>query len=278
VSALEQRPEDDAARWSERCTALVAVLGRFERLAVAFSGGVDSGVLLAAARDVLGAGAFGVIADSPSLARRELASAHATAAAIGAQLVVVRTDELDDPLYRANAGQRCYHCKRALFDAMQAWARAAGVRDLAFGEIADDLLEDRPGRRAAREARVHAPLAEAGFTKQDVRRWARERGLALAEKPASACLASRLPLGTEVTRERLARVERAEDALRDLGFAVLRVRDLGARARVEVGRGELERARALASAIDAALSQAGFDGYALEVYVPPLERAGLRQP
>ena len=242
---------------------------------MAFSGGVDSGVLLAAARAVLGEGAYGVIADSPSLARSELASARATAAAIGAPLVVVRTDELDDPDYRANAGQRCYHCKRALFDAMQTWARAEGVRDLAFGEIADDLLEERPGRRAAREARVHAPLAEAGFSKEDVRRWAREHGLHVAEKPASACLASRLPLGTEVTRARLARVERAEDALRDLGLEVLRVRDLGARARLEVGRGELERARTLAGAIATALAQAGFDGYALEPYLSPLERAGL---
>jgi uncharacterized protein len=268
----------DERRWSERCAALQATLGRFERLAVAFSGGVDSSVLLCAARAALGERAFGVIADSPSLARRELVAACATAQFIGAPLVVVRTDELADPGYRANAGQRCYHCKRALFDAMQAWARGAGVRDLAFGEIADDLLEERPGRRAAREARVHAPLAEAGFTKDDVRRWARERQLLVSEKPASACLASRLPLGTEVTRERLARVERAEDALRDLGFIVLRVRDLGGRARVEVGRAELERARQLAASINNALQAAGFDGYALEPYVPPLERAGLRAP
>jgi pyridinium-3,5-biscarboxylic acid mononucleotide sulfurtransferase len=278
VSSTDLPPDRAEALWSERCAALAAVLGRFERLAVAFSGGVDSSVLLAAARAVLGEGAFGVIADSPSLARRELALARATAAAIGAPLVVVATDELADPEYRANAGQRCYHCKRALFDAMQVWARGAGVRDLAFGEIADDLREERPGRRAAREARVHAPLVEAGFSKEDVRRLAREHGLTVAEKPASACLASRLPIGTEVTRARLERVERAEDALRDLGFEVLRVRDLGVRARLEVGRSELERAHVLADAIAMALAHAGFEGYALETYVPPLERAGLRLP
>lgn len=266
----------DERRWSERCAALQAALGRFERLAVAFSGGVDSSVLLCAAREALGEGAFGVIADSPSLARRELAAARATARFIGARLVVVRTDELADPGYRANAGQRCYHCKRALFDAMQSWALGAGVRDLAFGEIADDLLEERPGRRAAREARVHAPLAEAGFGKDDVRRWARERGLPVSEKPASACLASRLPLGTEVTRARLARVERAEDALRDLGFSVLRVRDLGARARVEVGLAELDGARSRTLEILVALRSAGFQDYDLADYVPPLERAAAR--
>lgn len=259
--------------WRERCERLSASLARFERLAVAFSGGVDSSVLLSAAHCVLGARATAVLADSPSLARSELASAHATAAHIGAELIVVRTAELDDPRYRANDGARCYHCKRALFDAMQAWARAQGVSDLAFGEIADDLLEDRPGRRAAREARVHAPLAECGFTKDDVRRWARERGLPVAEKPASACLASRLPIGTAVSRERLARVERAEEAVRALGFRILRVRDLGQRARLEVGRGELVRARELAASIDAALIAAGFADHELAAYVPPRERS-----
>lgn len=265
------RAED--ARWRARCAALEADLARFESLAVAFSGGVDSSVLLAAAHEVLGTAVTAVIADSPSISRRELASARRTAAGLGVRLVVLATDELSDPDYRANAGARCYHCKRTLFEAMLAWAGAAGVRHLAFGEIADDLLDERPGRRAAREAEVHAPLARAGFTKDDVRRFARARGLEVAEKPASACLASRLPPGTPVSRARLARVEAAEDQLHDLGLAVVRVRDLGARARLEVGRDELARATELRPRVAEALARAGFEReFELEVYLTPQER------
>ncbi|HVS17608.1 MAG TPA: ATP-dependent sacrificial sulfur transferase LarE, partial [Planctomycetota bacterium] len=216
---------NDGAAWEARCAALRARLGAFESLAVAFSGGVDSSVLAHAAQRALGPRAVAVVADSASLARRELESARATAAAIGIELVELATREFADERYLANDGQRCYHCKRALFDAMGAWAERSGVRDLAFGEIADDLLDDRPGRRAAREARVHAPLAECGFTKHDVRRWAREHALPVATKPAAPCLASRLPVGTRVTRERLARIERAEEARHELGVAVLRGRD-----------------------------------------------------
>jgi uncharacterized protein len=264
----------DERGWSARCAGLLARLSRFERLAVAFSGGVDSSVLLHAAGCALGARAVGVIADSPSLPRRELAAARQTAAALGARLVVLATDELADPGYRANAGERCYFCKRALFDAMRAWAAREGVEDLAFGELVDDLTDDRPGRRAAREARVHAPLVEAGFSKADVRRWAREHALPVADKPASACLASRLPVGTPVNRERLARVERAEDALKDLGLRVLRVRDHGAQARLEVGRDELARVQELADAVERGLLASGFEAWELGVYVPPGERGG----
>ena len=270
------RPDADA--WRARCDALLARLERFERLAVAFSGGVDSSVLLHAAGLALGRRAVGVLADSPSLPRRELEAARATAAVLGARLVVLPTDELGEEGYRANAGERCYFCKRALFEAMGAWARREGVADLAFGEIADDLLDERPGRRAAREARVHAPLLEAGFGKDDVRRWARAHALPVADKPASACLASRLPRGTPVTRQRLARVERAEDALHELGLRVLRVRDHGTRARLEVGRDELERARALAGALERSLLGAGFEDWELGVYVPPAERGARATP
>jgi uncharacterized protein len=264
----------DGRAWSARCAGLIERLSRFERLAVAFSGGVDSSVLLHAAGLALGGRATGVIADSPSLPRRELAAARETAAALGTRLVVLATDELADPGYRANAGERCYFCKRALFDAMGAWAAGEGIADLAFGELVDDLADDRPGRRAAREARVHAPLVEAGFTKDDVRRWAHEHALPVADKPASACLASRLPVGTPVTRERLARVERAEDALAELGLRVLRVRDHGERARLEVGRDELACARELADAVERRLLAAGFEAWELGVYVPPAERSG----
>jgi uncharacterized protein len=245
--------------------------------AIAYSGGVDSTVLLHAARAALGERAVGAIADSPSLARRELEEALAVARSFGCEPVVLATRELEDPRYAANSGERCYFCKRALFDELARLALERGLAALCFGEIADDALDLRPGARAARELAVHAPLAACGFTKDDVRRYARESGLSVAEKAASACLASRLPVGTVVTRERLARVERAEEALRALGLRALRVRDHGPRARVEVGRGELERADLLRPAIARALRPLGFAELELAAYVPPYERARAAQ-
>lgn len=258
--------------YAARARRLDEILLGFESLAVAYSGGVDSTVLLHAAHTRLGARAVGVIADSASLPRRELEEARVVATQVGARLVVLGTDELDDPRYRANAGDRCYFCKTALFEALIPWARANGFGSFAFGEIADDALDVRPGGRAARERDVVAPLADAGFTKDDVRRYARDHGLPVADKPASACLASRLPVGTVVTRERLARIEAAEEALKSLGFRVLRVRDHGTHARIEFGRAELELAQDSSAAITDAVRCAGFESAEIASYVPPGER------
>ena len=256
----------------ERETALFAYLRELGDVAVAYSGGVDSSVLLCAAREVLGSRAVALIADSPSIARSELDSALSFARALGCEPVVVATEELDDPRYRANAGDRCYFCKATLFRAMTAWARDSGVRNLAFGEITDDLVDDRPGARAAREFRVHAPLSKAGFGKEEVRRFARERRLEVAEKPSSACLASRLPVGTPVTRERLARVERAEELVRALGFAQVRVRDRGETAGFETSASEFSRAQSLRAELAQALASLGFERVELAIYRTAAER------
>lgn len=252
--------------------ALGRSLAELGSLAVAFSGGVDSAVLLHAAHAALGERCAALTADSPSLPRAELAAARELSASIGVPLVVLETRELEDPRYRANQGDRCYFCKHELFERMRAWARAQGFEHLAFGEIADDALDDRPGARAAAELSVLAPLSAAGFTKEDVRRYAREAGLPVAEKPSSACLASRVPVGTEVTAERLARVEEAEACLRARGFRVLRVRHHGIRARVEVGEAELARAEELREELLGDLRRCGFLELELAVYRSPTER------
>jgi len=273
---MQAEPSSSAGRepsYAQRVAHLQAALGRLSDVLVAFSGGVDSAVLLHAAHAALGARAAGLIGDSPALPRRELEEALALGREIGVRVERLRTDELALPGYRANAGERCYFCRSTLFAAMAAWAQAHGFRTLAYGEITDDLLEHRPGRRAAAELEVRAPLREAGLNKTDVRRYAREHGLAVAEKSAAACLASRIALGTEVTRERLARIEQAEEALRDLCFRVLRVRDHGQRARVEVDAQELARASELQSELATRLAALGFVELELAAYRRSLAQA-----
>jgi uncharacterized protein len=209
---------------------------------VAYSGGVDSALLLAEASRVLGADACGVIADSPSLPRAELADALALAREAGLAVRVVRTRELSRDAYRANGPDRCYHCKTELFEALIGIAREESWDTIAYGAVADDLGDVRPGMDAARERGIRAPLLEVGIGKREVRALARGLGLRAWDKPQAACLASRIPHGTEVTAERLARVEEAEGWLRrELGLRVLRVRLAGAGARIEVAPPEIER-------------------------------------
>ncbi len=226
--------------WPERLELLRALLRGLGRVVVAYSGGVDSSVLLRVAHEVLGPAALGVVGRSDTYAEREFEQARAQAVAFGARLETVTTGELADPAFRANPPERCYHCRNALFARLDELAAREGAVVL-DGTVLEDLAEFRPGRRAAAEHRVRSPLAELGFRKEDVRAAAAHYGLASAGKPASPCLASRIPYGTPITPGDLARVGRAEELLRELGFSELRVRHHGETARVEVPLAELER-------------------------------------
>jgi uncharacterized protein len=212
------------------------------RVLVAYSGGVDSAYLAWAAQQELPGRMLAVIADSASLARSQFDDAVAFAREQGIPLKVVPTSELDHPEYARNDGQRCFHCKDELFEVMERLRAADGFDTIAYGVNLDDQGDFRPGQRAAREHSVAAPLLAAGLTKQEIRELARRAGLRIWDKPASACLSSRIEYGRPVTREVLAIVEQGEDAVRALGFRQFRVRHHGEIVRIEIGREELQRA------------------------------------
>jgi len=225
----------------ERLSRLESILAGMGTVLVAYSGGVDSAYLLLAAHRVLGDGAVGVLAVSPSLPAAEREAAMRVAGEIGARLEIVDAFEHMNPDYVVNNPNRCYFCKTELFDVAAPVAERLGLASIAYGANRDDLGDFRPGMVAARERGIRAPLLEADLSKSDIRALAREAGLSIWDKPAFACLASRIPHGTPVTPERLARVEAAETVLRDSGFRQFRVRDFGRKARVEVAPEDVGR-------------------------------------
>ena len=247
-----------------RLGGLLAGMGR---TLVAYSGGVDSSLLLVEAHRVLGSDAVGIVARSPSLPESELAEALDVARRAGITVRVVTTNELGRPAYRANSGDRCFHCKTELFERLSEIAAEERFATLAYGAVTDDLGDVRPGMAAAKAFRVRAPLLEAGLSKLEVRILARDAGLPVWDKPQSACLASRIPVGSEVTEAKLKQVEVAEAWIRSaFGVRVLRVRHAGETARVEVAPEEIPRLRvpsALARLADG-LRRAGFSRVELD--------------
>jgi len=226
----------------EKQRRLEQVLSALGRTLVAYSGGVDSAYLAWAAHRALKDNMLAVIADSPSLARTHLQDAIAFAQEQGIPLHVIQTAEMERPEYVRNDVQRCFHCKDELFRVMEDFAAKNNFHSIAYGVNLDDQSDFRPGQQAARRHNVAAPLLDAGLTKAEVRELALQAGLRLWDKPASACLSSRIEYGRPVTREALAAVEQGEDALRALGFRQVRVRHHGEIARIEIAREEMEHA------------------------------------
>jgi uncharacterized protein len=250
---------------TEKYEKLKVILEDMAQVVVAMSGGVDSVMLAKVAADILGDKALAVTADSPSLPRRDLRETVELAQQFGIRHEVIKTDEVKDPRYAANPVDRCYYCKDTLFDQLELISKHFQAKWVCFGENLDDLSDHRPGGRAALEHSVRAPLKEAGFTKEEIRQLAHYLGLPIWDKPASACLASRFPYGVQITPEKLAQVEQAEDFLFELGIRQSRVRHHGEIARIEVETNEMYKILEQATRIDARFKQLGYTYVTLDL-------------
>jgi uncharacterized protein len=252
---------------SEREAALLRALEDLPGLIVAYSGGVDSAYLAWAATQVLGSRALCITADSPSYPDHHRELAARIARDFGLNHEIIRTDEMARPEYRANPANRCYYCKHELYTHLSAIARDRGIAAIADGSNADDRGDYRPGRQAAREFGVISPLDDAGLTKDQIRELSREAGLPTWDEPASACLSSRIPYFSEVTDDKLRMIERAERALRGLGFRICRVRHHDTIARLEIARDEMPRALEpeIAESIDRELRAIGYQHVTLDL-------------
>jgi uncharacterized protein len=227
---------------AEKGRRLHEILAGYQSVLIAFSGGVDSAYLAIAAADALGGRALAVTADSPSYPDTHRRLALSIADDFGFAHEMIQTAELERPEYRANPANRCYYCKDELYSRLSAIAAERGIAVVVDGNNADDRGDYRPGRQAAREHGVRSPLDEADLSKDDIRELAKHAGLESWNEPASACLSSRIPYGNEVSNEVLRQIERAEDAVRELGFRIFRVRHHDTVARLEIARAEMPRA------------------------------------
>lgn len=225
----------------QKTEKIKSLIREMDSTLVAFSGGVDSTLVLALAHEVLSEKTLAVTAQSASVPNREMQASRQLAKEIGVRHLVVKTEEMSNPEYRANPANRCYHCKTELYSSLKRIAEEKNISTILNGINTDDLGDYRPGIDSAREQGVRSPLVEAGFTKQDVRDLSKLMGLSIWNKPAMACLSSRIPYGQPVTAEKLSRVEQAEDLLLSLGFKQVRVRHLGTEACIEIDKNEIPR-------------------------------------
>jgi len=265
MKAMESAAGSGAARPESDLLCLEAIVSGYGPTLTAYSGGVDSTVVAVVAARALGAAALAVTGVSASLSKFESTAAAHLAGELGLEHRVVDTDELSSAEYRANSGDRCYHCKTELFDRLTEIARQEGFSAVASGDNQDDLGDHRPGMRAGEERSVRRPLVEAGLGKERVRALARHLGLPNHDKPATPCLASRIPHGVSVDAGVLGRVERAEVVLRGLGFELFRVRHHGDVARVELPEAEMDRALARRKQIVGGLREAGYRWVTLDL-------------